>query len=506
MKKTYTLLFLLLLILPFGAIFWLALRVAHEGRAVILQQQQQLARTVLEGIDQQAQDYLTNLQAGLIKQSATMAVNAEALRLFVRQNSMVKNLLVLSKDRQRIFPPIETSLQERDFVKRIQPILGDFNTNTREETQNSAKGSWHVEFWEKGLDLFLYHYDGIGRLWVLEIERIMVIADLMRVLGNSELPKGVQVAFKDELGQTIALWGTRQKPGPLATSLSLNYPLSAWKLEYFYPAFDPVQQLQKYAQRTLILLLTALSAAVLALALLFYRSSKRVFREALQKVSFVNQVSHELKTPLTNICLYAELLEQDLEEADEQIRQRLFVINSESQRLSRLIKNVLWFSQKKVSPTLVLAKGNLTLLLEETLKDFSPSFLKKGITSQLESRLPEPLQFSADVVEQIVTNLLSNVEKYAPLGEKVVITAWQEGDNSFIQVLDHGPGIPYALREKIFEPFYRVSNQLTDGVTGTGIGLTLARKLAKLHQGDLSLQPSAATGACFIIKIRTVWE
>jgi len=90
-----------------------------------------------------------------------------------------------------------------------------------------------------------------------------------------------------------------------------------------------------------------LGATVISLTYYFYREQSREMREAAQRVSFVNQVSHELKTPLTNIRMYAELIEKDADESDERLQRYAGVIVSESQRLSRLIGNVLTFSRKQ---------------------------------------------------------------------------------------------------------------------------------------------------------------
>jgi signal transduction histidine kinase len=94
------------------------------------------------------------------------------------------------------------------------------------------------------------------------------------------------------------------------------------------------------------------------------------------------------------------------------------------------------------------------------------------------------------------------VEKYAAGGARVEIATWQQREQSVICVRDYGPGIPKREREKIFQPFYRISHKLSDGVTGTGIGLTITRELTRLHGGDLELLPGSP-GACFQVSLKT---
>ena len=117
----------------------------------------------------------------------------------------------------------------------------------------------------------------------------------------------------------------------------------------------------------------------------------------------------------------------------------------------------------------------------------------------------QSVRIDADTLEQILGNLLSNVEKYAPCGKQLKITSSQEGDLTIITVADSGPGIPKNQREKIFKPFHRLSSKNSDGVSGTGIGLTIARDLARKHGGDLTLSECrSSTGCTFTIRLKTM--
>jgi len=106
------------------------------------------------------------------------------------------------------------------------------------------------------------------------------------------------------------------------------------------------------------------------------------------------------------------------------------------------------------------------------------------------------------VVEQILVNLFSNVEKYAASGGVLQVASSQTGETTTITVSDGGPGIPARQHEAIFQPFYRSSDRLVD-VAGTGIGLSIARELAQLHGGDVRLVDSE-TGACFEVTLKIV--
>jgi len=332
------------------------------------------------------------------------------------------------------------------------------------------------------------------------------------------MPEGAQlgdqgrIILRDSRGQRIHQWGAHAvKEGDQpAAALALTWPLASWTLE-FYAAPDLVGA--DYGRGVMINLavgLALLALAVIALAAYYYRETAREVREAGQRVTFVNQVSHELKTPLTNIRMYAELLEDDIQlrlpEQDGQITRCLSVIVAESQRLSRLIGNVLTFSRQQ--------RGALTLhrsvvspddVLREVAARFEPSLSAKGIEIELYLDSQRPARLDSDVLDQITGNLLNNVEKYGVGAACVRISSSQHGDTLDVTVADDGPGISPREAAKIFNAFYRVSNRLTDGVSGTGIGLTIARDLARLHGGDLTLE-TTSPGACFRIRLNAPLE
>ena len=226
-------------------------------------------------------------------------------------------------------------------------------------------------------------------------------------------------------------------------------------------------------------------------------------REASRRVTFVNQVSHELKTPLTNIRMYAELLESRLPDGDERTRNYLGILISETRRLSRLITNVLTFAMQR--------RGKLKLhpqpavvddVIAAVIASFSPALEAMHIRAVLEGKADRRVELDVDLLEQILGNLINNVEKYATNATALRIIRRQDAMTTTITVSDDGAGIPAAQRETVFRPFVRLSSKLTDGVSGTGIGLAIARQLACLHGGSLDLMP-ADGGATFELTLNT---
>jgi signal transduction histidine kinase len=141
-------------------------------------------------------------------------------------------------------------------------------------------------------------------------------------------------------------------------------------------------------------------------------------------------------------------------------------------------------------------------IIADTLESFRPVLQEAGVQIAFTPDAGRMVMLDADVLTQILGNLFSNVEKYAVGGQALEVTSRQTDDRTEIQVADRGPGVPAAQADEIFKPFVRLSNSLTDGVSGTGIGLTIARDLARLHGGDVTLA-RAEVGACFRVVLRT---
>ncbi|MCX5771749.1 MAG: HAMP domain-containing sensor histidine kinase, partial [Candidatus Hydrogenedentes bacterium] len=372
----------------------------------------------------------------------------------------------------------------------------------------SANRGWYVWYWGDGLNLIYWWRGADGKLFGAEMNSARLAADIIGILPEgAQLGDQGRIVVRDSRGQRIHQWGgqpVKEGDQPAAV-LALGWPLASWTLEHYASSNLLGGDYGRGVMMNLAVGLVLLGFAVVALAVYYYRETAREVREASQRVTFVNQVSHELKTPLTNIRMYAELLEDDLQlrlpEEGGQISRCISVIVAESQRLSRLIGNVLTFSRQQrgaltLHPTVVAPDD----ILREVSARFEPALAARQIKILLDLAAERPRCLDSDVLEQILGNLLNNVEKYAVGATSVRISSTQDGDMLNIIVEDDGPGITLREAGRIFAPFYRVSNRLTDGVSGTGIGLTIARDLARLHGGDLTLE-TTGPGARFRIRL-----
>ncbi len=233
-------------------------------------------------------------------------------------------------------------------------------------------------------------------------------------------------------------------------------------------------------------------------------SLRRALRLAEQRVSFVNRVSHELKTPLTNILLNADLAADGV---DPRRRQRLDRVREETRRLARLIDNVLAFSRRGrvgSKPRGGLEPVALRPLVEEAVEVFAPSLERKDIAVEFEADEADGTihaSIEPDALRQILGNLISNIEKYAAVGKAARIRLLRDGGEAVVLVSDDGPGIPKREGERVFEPFHRLDNRTRAGITGTGLGLAIARDLAGEAGGSLRLVAGTGRGATFALRL-----
>ncbi|MEE8525308.1 MAG: HAMP domain-containing sensor histidine kinase [Thermoanaerobaculia bacterium] len=235
---------------------------------------------------------------------------------------------------------------------------------------------------------------------------------------------------------------------------------------------------------TLSLLLAA--ATTLGLFALYRMVAVRV-AYAERRGNFVSSVTHELKTPLTAIRMYAEML-RDGVVADAASRQRYYeIMTAESERLGRLVQNVLELSQLEQNQRSVrLAAGDVGAVLKDVVGVLGPHADQQGFTIRLEVEPDLPrVRFDRDALLQVLFNLVDNAIKYARGAEdkEILLSCRCQGAGVVLAVADHGPGVARRHLEKIFEPFYRGEDELTRTSKGTGIGLALVQGLVEQMGG-----------------------
>jgi signal transduction histidine kinase len=235
----------------------------------------------------------------------------------------------------------------------------------------------------------------------------------------------------------------------------------------------------------------ALSGALLAAFALglfaLYRMVAVAVAFAERRSNFVAAVTHELKTPLTAIRMYGEMLRDGIVPSDAKRQEYYRHITAESERLSRLINNVLEFSRlEKGTRDVTLSTGPLAPVVREAIELVRPHVEAEGFALRVEvdGDLP-PVRFERDALMQVLFNLVDNAVKYARDGsERRILVRVVPADGGVrLAVRDSGPGVPERHLPHVFEQFYRGERELTRRSRGTGLGLALVRGLVERMGG-----------------------
>jgi signal transduction histidine kinase len=527
-------------------ILFLGLRLTHYERQNVNRQLTILLDGQLNAVSTDVAKLLEQRRNKILKILTSAGLEPEALRHITYRNPYLSQVFLLRRDGFIVYPNPRKDITQDEFafLRRAQEILSYDNLvgqSSKDKPSSAASrmqppysqplpsaspkdsarpieiskapqqpdSGWHVWFWGQGLHVILWQRLPNGDLIGAELDRARLIADIIEILPEEDVSTDHRLQGRiilcDAADKSIYQWGRYEPPENAAAlaQMPLSSPLSSWHLKY-YLSPDYARSIQgQTAYFALAIGIAAATLALIALAIYFYRESARQIQLAGKRVTFVNQVSHELKTPLTNIRMYAELLQDTPPEDRSKTRKYLNIIVDESHRLTRLIANILSFSKSQRDKLqLQFAPVIVDDVIRSVLDNFKASFGQRNIVVEFDAAAPDLVLADPDAIAQILGNLLSNVEKYAASGRYVKITSRHMNSATRITVADKGPGIPSNMSDKIFQPFNRISNKLTDGVSGTGIGLTISRQFARLHGGDTTLQKTQ-TGATFEVLLKT---
>jgi signal transduction histidine kinase len=250
-------------------------------------------------------------------------------------------------------------------------------------------------------------------------------------------------------------------------------------------------------------ILSGLIGSVLLAGYFLFRDVQRESDTALMRSNFVASVSHELKTPLTSIRAHAETLLMgragDAAATDDYLR----TIVSESDRLGRLVESVLDFSRiEQGRKTYRMQPVRLDDIVRVAARTMDYPLSQLGFTLTITSDGTDPvLRGDPEALTQAILNLLSNAMKYSGGARQIDIRIGTRGDDAFVDVVDHGIGIPKDDHSRIFERFHRVQSAETAGIAGTGLGLALALHAVEAHRGRIAVESDPGRGSTFSVRI-----
>lgn len=425
-------------------------------------------------------------------ESLPLSATADEFAAVAQTNAVVRN--VFSWKSGEIVYPLEkgATQEERRFRDRYVTLFDDgFKDPVDEMGQRIPSASsftWRTWYEGDRLSFIGWMRQGDGEVRGVELETVKVLSEFLSVIKRN-LPNGLAVELRDGFGKCVVR--TRaHRPEEMSPELALDiglpgYTLAVWRV---VP--------RSHALRYLTTLLPPFLALVLG-GLLLVLEITRERRESMLKTSFVSNVSHELKTPLTAVRLSAEMLREGRVKEEAQARY-LEVIVRESERLTRLVDNVLDFGRLERGRRKFNLEARDVNELLSVAEAQRPRVEAAGLTLMVRSApMPVMRTFDLDAVGQVLVNLIDNAVKYAASGKMVEVSVSERGE---ITVADRGPGIAAKHRSRIFERFYRCDDSITAKSSGSGLGLSIASRLMAGMGGELVFAPRAGGGAVFTIK------
>jgi signal transduction histidine kinase len=278
-------------------------------------------------------------------------------------------------------------------------------------------------------------------------------------------------------------------------------PLLPWWRVSVRPQ-DP-EIISRYVSRRRWIYGTTLALLVAGMVLgviLVLRDLSREQRLSRLRTDFVANVTHELKTPLTSIRMFAETLRMRRTQNEAEQQECLDVIISETQRLSRLISTVLDFSKiERGQKQYRMAEVNVSEVAQSTLNTLKYSLEEQGFALEAEIEPQVRALGDADALEQAMLNLIDNAVKYSHRNKSVRIGLWTRDGRIFFRVADKGIGIPQGDQNRIFEKFYRAHAGNKRDTGGVGLGLTVVQHIVEAHQGKIEVESKVGEGSSFTI-------
>jgi two-component system phosphate regulon sensor histidine kinase PhoR len=254
----------------------------------------------------------------------------------------------------------------------------------------------------------------------------------------------------------------------------------------------------------LILLICVFGAGIIFL----YRNIRREIHLSQSKSEFVSNVSHEIRTPLSLIGMFAETLETGRVTSEEKKQEYYSIISKETSRLSRIVNRILNFSQLEASKKRFsfepIQLNDLYRTIQET---YFHHVQDKGFTLKFEpSEDLGLIQGDREAISEAIINLLDNAVKYSNEKKHITVKTGRDFNFRYIEVTDQGIGIAKKHHSEIFEQFFRAPAGDIHTTKGSGLGLTLVKKIMEAHHGQVTVDSSPGKGSTFRLKFPVLKE
>ena len=225
------------------------------------------------------------------------------------------------------------------------------------------------------------------------------------------------------------------------------------------------------------------------------------------KTDLITNVAHDLRTPLTSILGYLDILKNQPGLTEEQQKKYIEIVYNKARRLQKLIEELFGFTKLSYGRVnMHITKLDIVQLLAQLCEESYPSFEKNGLSYELLSDCDSLLmEADGDLLARLFDNLISNAIKYGAEGKRVLLQLHREAETVTVRVTNFGYVIPEKELPLIFDKFYRVEHSRTSSVGGTGLGLAIVKNIAEMHHGQVSVS-SGLGGTCFTVQLPLRYE
>ncbi|MDI9489444.1 MAG: ATP-binding protein [Bacillota bacterium] len=230
-------------------------------------------------------------------------------------------------------------------------------------------------------------------------------------------------------------------------------------------------------------------------------SMKKIEFEKMVRQEFFANVSHELKTPITSIRGYIELLENGMATDEKMKKEFMARIKKESQNMANLINDILMISRLETKEAeVIISEVRICPIVNDLIASLKPLASENNISIDINCK-PIILKANEGQIKELFNNLIVNAIKYNKPGGKVNITVSKEGNDAIFIVEDTGVGIPEESKVRVFERFYRVDKGRSKKIGGTGLGLSIVKHIVNYYNGSIKLESELGRGSKFTIRI-----
>ncbi len=476
-------------------------------------------------VDREKREAVRKSISGILNRSAFSSINPAAnLQVASSSEQENSNIRQLATGDTRLIDQI----YRQDLDLSISKNKGKSNKPRVEQTTQISEFAFGVESTKidtSGMLVNLIKTDTTHSLEV-EIESFQSIVDSCYIIFHRSVRRGTEVFIqgfiidarayleslvRNEVNKYMGVTKDRQQDplvlmfkhgqDPLLTFGQQSRITEKLISETLLPPFSDITfemyTTQNAPGSEFVFVVGGLMLGILAIGLIsIYRFTQSKVKLAAKRQDFVSAITHELKTPLTAIKMYAELL-QNSWVASEDKRQKYYgQIASEADRLSRLIQNVLNLSKLDGNRWNVqLRMDRPKVILDDFVSTYSKNVEKQGFSLTVSSDTEADnisLMIDRDAIMQILMNLVDNSLKFSKNADykMVNIELRIKDTDMYLAVRDYGPGIPQSEMKKVFQEFYRIENEMTRKTSGTGIGLSMVKKLCSLSNMTIELENS----------------